>query len=153
MAEAKQGDTVTVEYTGRVTETGEEFDSTEDEPLKFTIGEGNVLPGFAQAVIGMEEGDEVTEKISADNAFGPHRDDMIAEVDKEKFPDDIELEVGGVLQLPQPDGEYVPVVVKDISEDTVTIDGNHELAGKDLEFDIKLLEIGSEQESEKETEE
>ncbi|MFB6182229.1 MAG: peptidylprolyl isomerase [Candidatus Magasanikbacteria bacterium] len=146
MAEAQEGDTVTVEYTGRVQESGEVFDSTdeEEEPLEFTIGEGNVLPGFERAIIGMEEGEEVTEEIDSDEAFGPHREDMIAEVEKDKFPEDIDLEVGGVLQLPQPDGEYVPVVVKEVGDETVTIDGNHELAGKDLKFDIKLVNIEKE---------
>lgn len=143
MAEAQEGDTVTVEYTGRVQETGEVFDSTDDqgEPLNFTIGDEDVLPGFGDAVIGMEEGDEVTEEIEAAEAFGPHQEDMVAEVEKDKFPEDVELEEGAVLQIPQPEGEHVPVVITEEKEDTVVIDGNHELAGQDLEFDIKLVDI------------
>lgn len=142
MAKPQEGDTVKVHYTGRVVETGEEFDSTEeDEPLEFTIGSDNVIPGFEEIVKSLEEGESETREVKAKDAYGSHRDDMIAQVEKENFPDDIDLEQGMTLQLPQPDGEYVPVKVIEVNEDTVTIDGNHELADQDLEFEVTLIEI------------
>lgn len=142
MAKPQEGDTVKVHYTGRVLETGEEFDSTqESEPLEFTIGSDNVIPGFEDIVKNLEEGESETKEVKAKDAYGHRRDDMVAEVEKENFPDDIDLEEGMTLQLPQPDGEYVPVEVIEINEDTVTIDGNHELADQDLEFEVTLVEI------------
>lgn len=142
MAKAQEGDTVKVHYTGKIAESGEVFDSTEDtEPLEFTIGEEEVIPGFEELVTGLEEGDSNSGTIEPKNAYGQRRDDMIAEVEKDKFPDDLDLEVGKVLQLPQPDDTYVPVEIIEMGDDTITIDGNHELAGQDLEFEVELVEI------------
>ena len=141
MPGVKLGDMVKVDYKGTL-ESGEVFDSTEDKgPLTFTVGEGTVIPGFEQAMIGMNPGEEKTVKISAIRAYGPYQKQLVVEVDKDKFIDDIEPEVGQRLQVSQPDGKKFIVTVSSIEGTKVTLDANHPLAGKDLTFDIHLLEI------------
>ncbi len=141
MAQAQAGDTVKVDYTGRF-EDGTVFDSSANrEPLEFTIGEGQVIPGFEQGVEGMSPGEEKTITISSDEAYGPHHDELVMTVDKGEFPPDMELGVGDVLQLRQPDGGVVLARVTDVSDGSVTIDANHPLAGRDLIFDVKLDQI------------
>lgn len=140
MAKARQGDTVKVDYTGKL-EDGTVFDSSGNrEPLEFTIGEGQVIPGFEEAVVGMAPGEEKTVKIPEDQAYGPRREDMVLEVDRGSFPPDLEPEVGQHLQMAQ--GDRVTVVtVTEVSDSNVKLDANHPLAGEDLTFDIKLDEI------------
>ena len=142
MAKAANGSTVQVHYTGRL-EDDSVFDSSRerDEPLKFTIGEEQVIPGFEEAVEGMEPGDEKTVDIPSDEAYGPYRDDMVLEVDRGQLPEDLDPEVGQRLQLRQQNGEVVNVTLTEISDDEVTLDANHPLAGKDLSFDIELVDI------------
>ena len=141
MPKAKMGDTVKVHYTGRLPD-GTEFDSSNnEEPLEFKLGEGDVIPGFEQAVIGMEPGETKTAAISKDDAYGDYDDELILEVDLAEFPDNIAPEVGQHLQLRQEDGEPFAVVVTEVGDDAVTLDANHPLAGQDLTFEIKLLEI------------
>ena len=141
MAPAKEGDKVKVGYTGKLKEDGSVFASAgENEPLEFTIGEGRIIPGFEQAVVGMNEGDEKTVDVSAEQAYGPHMDDRVVTVHREQLPEDLEPQVGQRLEVRQGE-QTVPVVVTDISEKQVTLDANHPLAGKDLEFDIKVLEV------------
>ncbi len=141
MPHAKQGDTVHVHYTGRL-EDGTVFDTSENrEPLRFTIGEGNIIPGFEHAVIGMSPGDSKTERIAADQAYGPYREDMILEVERTRFPEDIEPQVGLPLQLRRSDGQTQSAVVSEVTDEMVKLDANHPLAGQDLIFDIQLLEI------------
>ena len=141
MAKAKSGDTVKVHYTGTL-EDGTVFDtSVEREPLEFTVGQGQLIPGFEQAVIGMKIGDLKTINIPADQAYGPYRDDLILVIERDQLPEDLDPEVGQQLQMTQADGEVVRVMVSDVSEATVTIDANHPLAGKDLTFEIELIEI------------
>ncbi len=141
MAQAKTGDTVKVHYTGKL-DDGTVFDSSvEREPLQFTIGEGQIIPGFEEAVIGMNPGESKTAKISMDKAYGPHRKEMVAVVPREQIPADLKPEVGQQLQVRQPDGRAMIVVITDVSEASVTLDANHPLAGKDLTFDIQLVEI------------
>jgi peptidylprolyl isomerase len=143
MAQAQRGDKVKVHYTGRF-EDGTIFDSSEGQaPLEFTIGEGQVIPGFENAVIGMNPGDKKTEKIPADQAYGDHSDDMIVTVDRDQIPLDIMPEVGQQLQLHNPSGQAIPVIVTDVSDSSITLDANHPLAGQDLTFDIELVSIGS----------
>lgn len=143
MAQAQAGDTVKVNYTGRF-EDGTVFDSSENrEPLEFTIGEGQVIPGFEQGVEGMSPGDSKTISIVADEAYGPHYDELVMVVDRAEFPPDMDLSVGDVLQLRQPDGGIALARVTDVDDKTATIDANHPLAGKDLTFDIKLDAIES----------
>lgn len=141
MAQAKSGDTVKVHYTGKFAD-GTVFDSSLDrEPLEFAIGEGQVIPGFEQAVEGMNTGDTKTVTIPAAEAYGPVNEEMVMEVDRSEFPDDLKPEVGDQLQMTQPDGETFIVSVTNADDTTVTLDANHPLAGKDLIFEIKLEEI------------
>lgn len=140
MNRAQDGDTVRVHYTGRF-DDGNVFDSSvSTEPLEFTIGEGRIIPGFEQAIVGMDVGESKSIKIQADDAFGPYHDEMVLEVERERLPDDMPLEVGQQLQVHQAD-QVIPVIITALSDDSVTLDANHPLAGKDLIFDIELLEI------------
>jgi peptidylprolyl isomerase len=137
---AKTGDTVTVHYTGTLN-NGTVFDtSIEREPLKFTIGQGQLIPGFEQAVIGMEIGKSKTVTIPVAQAYGPHRDDLVFTMELSQLPENIE--VGEQLQMTQTDGSVVFVIVIEVSETTATIDANHPLAAQDLTFEIELVEIG-----------
>lgn len=143
MATASTGNSVKVEYTGKFTD-GTVFDSSAEqgEPLQFTLGEGMLIPGFEQAVIGMEPGDEKTVNIPADEGYGPHHDQLVAVVERDQFPPEITPEVGQPLQVVQPGGQPMMVMITDIDGDKVTLDANHPLAGRDLVFEIKLVEIG-----------
>ncbi len=141
MAQAKHGDTVRVHYTGKL-EDGTIFGSSANsDPLQFTIGEGRIIPGVEQAVIGMNPGESKTIKVPADKAFGPHHKEGVSVVNRSEFPDDLNPEVGQRLQIRQEDGEKTVVRVVAVSESSVTLDANHPLAGKDLTFDIQLHEI------------
>ena len=143
MSKVKDGDTVKVHYTGTLTEEGTVFDSSEDrEPLEFTLGEGKLIPGFEKAVVGMEEGDETTVEIESGDAYGQRREDLELEVAKSDLPDNIEPEVGMQLQMQQQEnGQAIPVQITAVEDELVKLDANHPLAGKDLTFDIELIEI------------
>lgn len=142
MVQAKSGDTVKIHYTGRL-DDGTVFDSSaEREPLEFTLDGGQVIPGFDQAVMGMSPGQSKTEKIPMDQAYGPHRPELVVEVDKQQFPPDVQPEVGQQLQVQQENGQIIPVFVTQVTDSKVTLDANHPLAGEDLTFDIQLVEIG-----------
>ena len=141
MAQAKHADTVKVHYTGKL-EDGTVFDtSINRDPLQFTIDEGRMIPGFEQAVEGMNPGESKTTKVPADQAYGPHHKEMVLVVDRSQLPVDLKPEVGQQLQILQADGQTIVVTVTDASESSVTLDTNHPLAGKDLTFDIQLIEI------------
>ena len=141
MVQAKPGDTVKIHYTGRL-DDGTVFDSSANrEPLEFTINSGQVIPGFDQAVVGMSIGDSKTETIPMDQAYGPHREEMVLEVSREQLPPELNPEVGQQLQIQQPNGQSVPVFIADVTDATVVLDANHPLAGEDLIFDIQLVEI------------
>ncbi len=141
MALAKQGDTIKVHYTGKL-EDDTVFDtSIKRDPLQFTIGEGKVIPGFEQAVVGMKPGESKTTKIPTDKAYGPHRKEMVIVVERNQFPANLEPKAGQQLQIRKKDGQATVVMVTDVSESNVTLDTNHPLAGKDLTFDIQLIEI------------
>jgi len=141
MARAKYGDTVKVHYTGRL-DDGTVFDtSANGEPLQFTIGSGQIIPGFEQAVVGMNPGESKTVKIPAEDAYGQRREDLIIEVEKSQLPEGLKPEVGLQLQSRQPDGRIVVLTIADMTESHVTLDANHPLAGKDLTFEIQLVEI------------
>ncbi|PAU92929.1 peptidylprolyl isomerase [Aliifodinibius salipaludis] len=143
MSKVKDGDTVKVHYTGTLTEEGTVFDSSQDrEPLEFKLGEGKLIPGFEKAVVGMEEGDETTVEIESGDAYGQRREDLELEVAKSDLPDNIEPEVGMQLQMQQQeDGQAIPVQITAVEDELVKLDANHPLAGKDLTFDIELVEI------------
>ena len=141
MAQAKYGDTVKVHYTGRL-DDGTVFDtSANGDPLQFTIGSGQIIPGFEQAVVGMNPGESKTVKIPAEDAYGQRREDLIIEVEKSQLPEGLKPEVGLQLQSRQPDGRIVVLTIADMTESHVTLDANHPLAGKDLTFEIQLVEI------------
>ena len=141
MTLAQACDTVKVHYTGTL-DDGTIFDSSEErEPLEFQLGGGQVIPGFEDAVVGMNVGDIKTTRISSEEAYGLHDEDMVLTVPREQFPPDIEPELDQQLQLRQPDGSSFVVTIIDITEDNVTLDGNHPLAGEALTFTIQLVEI------------
>lgn len=142
MTVAKSGNTVKVHYTGKLKD-GTVFDSSlqRNEPLEFTIGQGNMIAGFENAVNGMQVGDSTVTDIPVDQAYGNVREDMILEVPKKDVPENISPEVGQRLAVQQKDGQSIPVTISKVSEDTITLDANHPLAGKDLVFEIELLEI------------
>ena len=140
MSQAKEKDKVKVHYTGKL-DDGTVFDSSIDrEPLEFQVGENQVIPGFDRGVIGMKIGESKTLTIPPEDAYGPVRDDMIVEVKKDKIPEDIDTAVGAKLQIQQPNGQPVPVTVTGATDDTVTLDANHPLAGKTLIFDVELVD-------------
>ncbi len=143
MAQAKEGDNVKVHYTGKL-EDGTVFDTSRnrDEPLRFKIGEQKVIPGFEQAVIGMAPGDSKTEKLPPEQAYGPRREDMIMEMERDQIPDNVDPKEGQQLQLRLQNGQTVPVIITSLSGENVTIDANHPLAGQTLVFDIELVDIG-----------
>jgi len=141
MAEVKAGDTVHVHYTGTLLD-GTTFDSSEgSEPLAFEVGSGQIIPGLDVAIPGMKVGDKKVVKIGADDAYGQSNPEMRQAVPREGIPADIPLEVGLQLQMQTPDGQAMPVTVVEMDEATVTLDANHPLAGKDLQFDIELVKI------------
>lgn len=142
MRQAKIGDTVRVHYRATL-DDGSVFDETFDRgPLRFTIGGGQLIPGFEKAVVGMKPGDSKTAQLPAEEAFGPYHEDMVAVVPKSSFAEcAVEPEVGESLPLPTPDGPPVEVTVTEITESTVTVDANHPLAGEELSLDIELVEI------------
>jgi peptidylprolyl isomerase len=161
MAQAQQGDRVVVDYRGTL-EDGTLFDSSDDTtdgcgcdeetcddegcgcesgPLQFVIGEGNLLPAFEATVIGMSVGETRTVKIPAAEAYGEREDEMVVTIARSEFPDELEPHVGMELELTQEDGEALVVEVIEVTEEEVTLDANHPLAGEDLTFEITLREI------------
>jgi peptidylprolyl isomerase len=142
MRPAKQGDTVRVHYRGKL-QDGSVFDETFDhEPLRFTIGGGQLIPGFEEAVVGMKPGDSKTAELPVEKAFGPYLEERVVEVSKNKFARwDPQPLVGERVPILQPDGSPIDVIVTEVTESKVTVDFNHPFAGQDLTIDIKLLEI------------
>jgi peptidylprolyl isomerase len=141
MARAKLGDKVRVRYRGFL-DDGTTFDSSSEmEPLEFTIGEEMIIPGFEQAVIGMREGDTKGVSIPPEEGFGPRRKDLVLVVNKADIPSHINPHLGMELEIRSYEGGTAAVTVTDITEETITLDGNHELAGKELNFKIELVEI------------
>ncbi len=141
MPEAKEGDTVRIHYTGKF-DDGTVFDTSgENEPLEFVIGDGQVIPGVEEAVIGMNPEENKTTTIPPEKAYGQYHEDMVIEVEKNKFPEHIQPEPGLELELKQEDGNSMFVIVTNVSDEEVTLDANHPLAGKDLTFEIQLMEI------------
>ena len=140
-AQAKNGDIVQVDYTGTL-ENGTVFDtSVGGEPLNFTLGEGQMIPGFEQAVLGMKIGESKTVTIPADEAYGPYRDDLVLVVNREDLPPDLDPDVGQQLQMTRPDGGTSVGTVTNATDTTITVDFNYPLAGKNLTFEIKLVSI------------
>ncbi|MHB8056264.1 MAG: FKBP-type peptidyl-prolyl cis-trans isomerase [Desulfuromonadaceae bacterium] len=169
MAKAKTGDKVKVHYTGTL-EDGSVFDSSESspeqpedhscgcgsgkennngcgrashsaEPMEFVIGAGQLIPKFEAAVIGLEPGESVTVSIPADDAYGQRAEEMVAVIERSEIPADIKPEPGHQMEVILEDGSPLPVLVTEVTETTITLDGNHPLAGRDLTFAIRLVEI------------
>ena len=135
----ENGKVVSVHYVGKFTD-GEVFDSSEGrEPLQFEVGSGQLIPGFESAIIGKVVGDKVTANITPEEGYGLVREDLIVSVPLDKMPGDVE--VGQALEAQGDDGQSAQVFVKEVNEDNVVIDGNHPLAGKDLVFEIEVVEI------------
>lgn len=141
MAQAKIGDTVKVHYTGKTAGEGV-FDSSVDrEPLQFTLGNGMVIPGFEEAIIGMNPGESKTVDIPQEKAYGSYHEEGVITLEREQLPPELEPKVGQRLQAQRSDGQVAVVTITDISESKVTLDANHPLAGKTLTFDLTLVEI------------
>ena len=141
MATVKSGDKVKVHYHGKLT-TGETFDSsTGRDPLAFEVGSGSVIKGFDDGVTGMAVGEKKTINIPFDEAYGPRNAEMIIEMPKDRFPKDLELVTGMPLMMSDQEGHEFQVSVAEIKEHTIMLDANHPLAGKDLVFDLELIEI------------
>lgn len=141
MKKAEKGDTVEVHYRGTL-EDGEEFDSSRGgDPIEFTIGAGQVIPGFENAVVGMGEGETRQQKIEANDAYGEHEEDLIFEVDRAAVPIGNDVSVGDILELTFPNGENAPVRIAQINEKSVMLDANHPLTGKTLVFELELMKI------------
>lgn len=138
---AELGNTVSVKYTGKLTD-GTIFDETDNEnPFVFTLGENMVIPGFENGILGMSVGESKTINISVDDAYGPHSEDLIFTVDKEDIQVDDQLQVGDVLEMLMPEGNSLFASIVEIGENEVSIDANHELAGEDLIFEVEILSI------------
>ncbi|MBN1521931.1 MAG: peptidylprolyl isomerase [Candidatus Aureabacteria bacterium] len=141
MVQAKMGDRVKVHYKGTL-DNGDVFDSSyERHPIEFTIGEQKLIPGFESALVGMNEGEKKTVNVLSDEAYGQAQADLIAVVKKDRLPSNIEPCVGQVLQVTSQGGAIINFAITDMTDDTVTLDANHPLAGKDLLFEIELLQI------------
>jgi peptidylprolyl isomerase len=141
MSQARPGDTVKIHYTGTLND-GTEFDSSSGrDPLEFTVGSGQVISGFDKAVEGMAVGDSKTVEIPPEEAYGPRHDQMVQDVPKHALPDDLEPAEGMALQARGQDGQVINLTITAVGDDSITVDGNHPLAGKSLNFDIQLVDI------------
>ena len=138
---AKDGDKVKVHYKGTL-EDGSIFDTSRGgEPLEFILGGGGMIEGFDKAVNGMQVGEIKTVTIPADEAYGPHRDDLMLVIERDNLPEDLEPSIGQQLEMTRTDGLVFTVIVTDVSDASITVDANHILAGKDLTFEIELVEV------------
>lgn len=143
----KSGDTISVDYTGKL-QSGTVFDTSEGQaPLKFTVGSGMLIKGFDQAVIGMKVGEKKTVTIEPEEGYGLRNEELFVDIPKLHFPEEIPMDVGLQLELQDPEGRPVPAVIAEIGEESVKMDINHFLAGKTLEFDICIVETGLEPDS------
>ena len=139
--EAKTGDIVRINYDGRLTD-GTSFDSSAGrQPLEVKLGEGQVIPGLEAHLIGMAQGAKSTVTIPCDQAYGPHRAEAIQTLGRDKVPAGVDVAVGTQLQARTTDGSMLPIRVVEVDEATIKVDANHPLAGKDLVFDVELVEI------------
>lgn len=141
MAQVKSGDKIKVHYHGKLT-SGETFDSSADrEPLEFEVGSGMVIPGFDNGVTGMAVGEKKIVNIPFDEAYGPRNPEMVIEMPKDRFPKDMDIEIGMPLGMSDQQGQQFEVTIVEIKEEVVMLDANHPLAGQDLIFDLELVEI------------
>jgi peptidylprolyl isomerase len=141
MTQVKSGDTVKIHYTGKLSD-GTVFDTSNNkDPLQFTVGKGQVIEGFDEAVTGMTVGETKTAEIPCEKGYGRRNDNMIIVVDKKQVPPELKPEVGQRLEVGSASGELLAVTVIEVGEENITLDANPPLAGEDLTFDLELLEI------------
>ncbi|MBX9888895.1 MAG: peptidylprolyl isomerase [Flavobacteriaceae bacterium] len=141
MTQVKENNTVKVHYTGKLAD-GQVFDTSEGkEPLAFTLGQGSLIPGFEKGLIAMKLNEKKTINIAKDDAYGDPREDLIIEVPKSELPQEMTTEVGMGLVSRTPEGQEMNLLVVEVREESVVLDGNHPLAGKDLIFDLEVVEI------------
>lgn len=141
MTQAKTGDTVHFHYTGTL-EDGTVFDSSQGrDPLSFTLGSGQIIPGLDAAIDGMSVGDQKTVTITADQAYGPYQPEARQAIPRDQIPAHIPLDPGTQLQMQAQNGQAIPVVVAEVGEAEVVLDANHPLAGKDLTFAVELVAV------------
>lgn len=141
MTQAKAGDTVRVHYTGTL-DDGTTFDSSQGrDPLEFTVGSGQIIPGLDREIPGMEPGQQKQVQIAPADAYGDHDPSRVQTIPRDKIPENIPTDPGTQLQMQTPEGQAIPVTVTDANDTQVTLDANHPLAGKQLTFDVELVEI------------
>ena len=143
MAQAKTGDLVKVHFTGKF-EDGSIFGSTVDrEPLEFRLGEGSIIPGVEKAIEGMSVGESKTVQVTPEQGYGQRNEELVEEVSRDKFPPEINPQIGQRFEVPRQQGRPILVTVVGVSDSNVTLDANHPLAGRDLTFELELLENSS----------
>jgi FKBP-type peptidyl-prolyl cis-trans isomerase 2 len=141
MNQVKENNTVKVNYTGKLAD-GQVFDSSEGkEPIEFTLGQGQLIPGFEKGLIDMKLNEKKTITVTKEEAYGDVNKDLIQEVKKTELPQDMTPEVGMGLVSKSPDGQEMNLMVVEVKDESIVIDGNHPLAGKELVFDLEVLEI------------
>ena len=141
MSQVKQNDTVVVHYTGKL-KTGQVFDSSlEREPMEFTLGQGQLIPGFENGIIDMTVSEKKSIEIPSDEAYGEAKPELILEIEKTQIPEEIKPEIGVRLMSTSPDGNQMPLLITEVKETTIIVDANHPLAGQDLIFEVELIEI------------
>ena len=141
MTQVKTGDTVRLHYTGTL-DDGTQFDSSAGrDPLEFTVGSGQIIPGLDREMTGMEVGEKKTVKIAPEDAYGSHDPARVQAVPRDQIPDHIPTEPGTQLQMQTPQGQAIPVTVTDVNDSEITLDANHPLAGKTLTFDVELVSV------------
>ncbi len=143
MSQVKQNDKVKVHYTGKLA-NGEVFDSSlERDPMEFEVGKGQLIPGFENGVIDMKVNEKKTIQVSSDEAYGEPRKELVQEVPKDRLPEDIKPEVGMGLVSTTPQGQEIQLVVKEVKDEAIVVDGNHPLAGQDLTFEVEVIDINN----------
>lgn len=141
MTQAKSGDTIKLNYIGRLGD-GSVFDTTENrQPLQFVLGQDRLIKGFEEAVVGMNPGESKTVELQPEDAYGPRRDEMVLAIDRATLPQDVQPQVGQKIQLQTQEGQPVEAAVTGVTESNITVDANHPLAGRPLTFEIHLLEV------------
>lgn len=143
MSQVKQNDKVKVHYTGKLA-SGEVFDSSEGrDPMEFQMGTGQIIPGFENGIIDMKVNEKKTIVIPSAEAYGEPREELIQEVPRDKLPQEIQPEVGMGLVSKSPDGQEIQLIVKEVKDDAIIVDGNHPLAGQELTFEVEIVEINA----------